>query len=196
MDHLIRRASFVVAAIILGRIALYFLITPGSTLVQNARMGEWKKAEVREACFEALERLNDPDLPRYPSDIVSADGVSRAIEMTAAMHCYIVTKRDAVCNPNDRAYIVDYIGRYYDKMDSMMASAKRKGPDQLKLMQAFWNSRRNQQIASTIDAAIREGKLNKSDFGWSSPAALKPALEQNAKAPDRCAPQRGAARNG
>ena len=195
MDHFIRRASFVVAAIILGQIALYFLMTPGATLVHNARMGEWKKAQVREACFEALERLNDPDLPSYPSDFATADGLTRATEMTAALHCYMVTKRDAVCNPDDRAYIVDYIGRYYDKMDSMMASAKRKGPDQFKLMQAFWNSRRNQQISSTIETAIRDGKLNKSDFGWSAPAALKTALDQNAKAADRCTPQRSPARS-
>jgi hypothetical protein len=196
VDHFIRRASFVVAAIILGRIAMYFLITPGATLVHNARMGEWKKAEVREACFEALENLNDPNLPHYQSDIATADGLTRATEMTAALHCYIVTKRDAVCKPDERAYIVDYIGRYYDKMDSMMASAKRRGPDQLKLMKEFWNSRRNQQIASTIEAAVRDGKLNKSDFGWSTPAALKPMLDQNAKAADRCPPQRSAARNG
>jgi hypothetical protein len=196
VDHFIRRASFVVAAIILGQIVLYFLMTPGATLVHNTRMGESRKAEVREACFEALEQLNHPDLPRYPSDIATADGVARATEMTAALHCYMVTRRDAVCNPDDRAYVVDYIGRYYDKMDSMMASAKRKGPDQLKLMQGFWNSRRNQQIAATIEAAIRDGKLNKSDFGWSIPAALKPMLDQNAKAADRCAPQRSATRSG
>jgi len=196
VDHFIRRASFVVAAIIFGRIALYFLMTPGATLVHNTRMGESRNAEVREACFEALEQLNDPALPRFPSDIATADGITRATEMTAALHCYIVTKRDAVCNADDRAYIVDYIGRYYDKMDSMMASAKRKGPDQLKLMQQFWTSRRNQQISSAIEASIRDGKLNKSDFGWSIPAALKPALDQNAKAVDRCAPQRSATRSG
>jgi hypothetical protein len=193
MDHFIRRASFVIAAIVLGRLALYFVLTPGATLVHNARMGEWKKADVREACFEALERLDDPDLPRYPSDFTSADGVTRAREMTAALHCYIVTKRDAVCNPDNRAYIVDYIGKYYDKMDSMMASAKRNGPGQLGMMERFWNSRRNQQIASTLDGAIRDGKLSKSDFGWSVPVALKASLQQNAKAPDRC-PQRTAAR--
>lgn len=194
MDHFIRRAAFVLTAIVIGQTILYFSLTPGSTLVRNARMGEWKKADVREACFGALEQLKDPNLPRYPSDFTSADGVHRAREMTAALHCYIVTKKDAMCDPNNRAYIVDYIGKYHDKMDTMLASAKRQGPEQLKMMQMFWNSRHNQTIASTLDAAIRDGKLNKSDFGWSTPNALKPGLDKNANAPDRCTPVRAASR--
>ena len=194
MDHFIRRASFVIGFVILGRLALYFYLTPGATLVHNDRMGEWKRADVREACFGALERLNDPGLPRYPSDFTSAEGVYRATEMTAALHCYLVTKRDAVCSPDNRAYIVDYIGKYYDKMDSMMASAKRKGDLQLGMMQRFWDGRRNREIASTIEAAIHDGKLSKRDFGWSAPAPLKASLDRYAAAPDLCVGQRTATR--
>lgn len=184
--HLVKRAAFIITAIILGRFGLYLLMTPGVTLPHNTRMGEWKKADVREACFGALETLKDPELPRYPSDFTTADGVERAREMTAALHCYLVTKRDAVCNPDNRAYIVDYVGKYYDKMDSMMASAKRQGGSQFTMMQRFWDSGRNRQISAAIETAIREGKLSKSDFGWSSPAALKTLLAQYAKAPDQC----------
>ncbi len=67
-------------------------MNPGATLPRNARIGEWKKAEVREACFGALETLNDPHLPRPISDvrIVPVPDVHRSIEMTAALNCYVV----------------------------------------------------------------------------------------------------------
>ena len=32
--------------------------------------------------------------------------------MTAALHCYLVTHPNAICEKNNRAYIVDYINRF------------------------------------------------------------------------------------
>ena len=196
MDYFIRRAAFVVGAIILGNLALYFVFNAEAMLPRDKRIGDWSSSEVRNSCFVAPWRLRDPELPRYPSDFVAPDYVPRVREMTAGLYCMVVTKHDSVCDPDNRAYIVDAIGKYYDKRDTMLASAKSKGAEQLGMMQQFWNSRRNQQIDSTIEAAIREGKLKKSDFGWFPPAALKPVLNQYAKAPDRCAPQRTAAGRG
>jgi hypothetical protein len=194
--HYLKRAIFVIVAIVLGRYALALIMNPGATLPSNARMGEWKKAEVREACFEALETLNDPHLPRTISDIsiVPVPDLRRAIEMTAALNCYMVTKHNAVCDPHNRAYIVDYIGKYYSKMDDMLSQAKRNGPEYVGMIREFWNSRRNQDIARGIEASIRDGKLAKSDFGWSVPSALKPVLDKYSGVPNRCAPTRSASR--
>ena len=37
--------------------------------------------------------------------------------MTAALNCYLVTHPNAICERNNRAYIVDYINRYFAKFD-------------------------------------------------------------------------------
>jgi hypothetical protein len=192
MDHLMRRVGFVVGAIMLGHLVLYFVFNAEAMMPRNKRLGDRSSSEVRNSCYVAPWRLRDPELPQYPSDFVTPPEAPAVREMTAGLFCQVVTKHDAVCDPDNRAYIVDFIGRYYGKREAMLATAKSKSAEQLDMMQRFWNSRRNQQIDAAIAAAIRDGKLHKSDFGWSPPAALKPLLSQYAKAPDRCPPQRSA----
>jgi hypothetical protein len=196
MTHFIKRAAFVIVAIIVGRFALYLVFNVENMLPRNPRLGDSSSAEVRQSCFVAPWRLRDPDLPSYPSDFITPNDTPQVREMTASLYCQMVTKYDAVCDRDNRAYIVDYIGKYYDKRDTMLASAKSRGAEQFSMMQRNWNSRRNQQISAAIETAIGEGKLTKSDFGWFPPAALKPLLNQHAKAADRCAPQRTATRRG
>jgi hypothetical protein len=45
-----------------------------------------------------------------------------------------------------------------------------------------------------LSAHIKSGRLHKSDFGWSIPAAIKPMLEQHSGATDTCPAPRQAER--
>ena len=161
----------------------------GDALARNARLGDWREAQIRTACLGALERPErDPLMPKFPvaqHHIDLQDSV-RMLEATAALNCYVVTHRNAVCDRNNRAYIVASIGRYFEHMDSMLATASRHGEAEVRLVARLWNSPRHQAIAAALQDHIRQGRLAKADFGWSAPKALAPALTQHANALDAC----------
>jgi hypothetical protein len=189
--NLFGRVLFVLVAIAVGTEAVnYFVLGhTGDILPRNGRMGEWRAAQVRPACYGALEAPErDPLLPKLPGEghrIDSGDFV-RAREMTAALHCYVVTHANAICQPDNRAYIVDYIGKYFVKINDMLAIASQYGEDELRNVRQLWDSPRNREIQAAIEDNIRTGRLSKADFGWSVPAMLKPQLERHAAARDTC----------
>ena len=61
--------------------------------------------------------------------------------MTVALNCYVVTNAKAVCEPNNRAYVIDYIGKYYAKRDEMLSVAKQYGEAEIRNVRQVWNSR-------------------------------------------------------
>ena len=73
-----------------------------------------------------IPRLKAPErdelLPKLTSNEHRVDwrDLNRAKEMTAALNCYLVTHPNAICERNNRAYIVDYINRYFAKFDEMI----------------------------------------------------------------------------
>jgi hypothetical protein len=188
------RALFVVCGIVVGSTAINYYVFghTGDLSTQNARIGAWREAQVREACFGAMEYPEkdpaNPKLPAVPNRIGLIDHHD-AIKVTAALHCYLVTQRGAVCERNNRAYIVDYIARYFGKMDEMLGTAKSYGADETTNVRELWNSRNNRAIAAALDDHIRNGRLVKSDFGWSVPTPLKTQLARTG-APDMCAKER------
>ena len=52
--HLVKRAAFIITAIILGRFCLYLLMTPGVTLPHNTRMGAARGASAKVAMMKLL----------------------------------------------------------------------------------------------------------------------------------------------
>jgi hypothetical protein len=193
---IIKSGFFVLGGIAVGAYMLNTWMNPGDALPRNARMGAWREAQVRPACYEAVDvkdQYTSPKLPSGPHKIDFGD-YSRAVQLTAALNCYVVTQKNAVCEPNNRAWIVDYIGRYYSKMDAMLASAKRVGEAEVAKVRQVWNSPQNQAINRALENFIREGKLANSDFGWSSPDALKPLFAKYSGAADQCSPLRAASR--
>jgi hypothetical protein len=192
--NLMWRALFVVAGIVVGSTAINIVLgNSGDYLPGSARVGDWRNALVRTACYDALaipeQAPGAPPRPTAPHRIDYQD-YRRAVELAAALNCYLVTQTGAVCERNNRAYIVDYIGKYFDKMDAMLSTAARHGDDEVRYVKAMWNSQNNRSIAAALDDQIRNGRLNKSDFGWSVPAPLKAQLAASANAPDKCANQR------
>ena len=130
--NFLMRAAFVLGGIFLGiNLINYFVLGhTGDYLPGGQRMGEWKEAKIREACYPALESPErDELLPKLASNQHRVDWreLNRAKEMTAALNCYLVTHPNAVCERNNRAYIVDYINRYFAKFDEMIEVAKRYG---------------------------------------------------------------------
>ncbi len=193
---IVKSAFFVLGGIAVGSYLLNLSLNPGDGLPRNSGMGEWREAQVRPACYEAVDVKDPYDSPKLPSGPHKIDfgDYARAVQLTAALNCYVVTQRDAVCEPNNRAWIVDYLGRYYSKMSSMLSSAKSHGEAEVAKVRQVWNAPQNQAIARALEAYIRDGKLAKGDFGWSAPGALKPLFDKYANAPDRCAPTRSASR--
>jgi hypothetical protein len=194
--NFIQRAFFVIGGIAVGSYLLGTYLNPGDALPRNSRMGSWREAEVRPACYEAVD-VKDPYLsPRLPSGSHQIDfgDYARAVQLTAALHCYVVTQKNAICEPNNRAWIVDYLGRYYGKMNDMLAAAKKGGDAEIAKVRQVWNSPQNQAINKTLENYIRDGKLAKADFGWSMPGPLKPLLDRYAGAPNQCTPVRAASR--
>jgi hypothetical protein len=189
--NLLMRAAFVLGGIFLGiNLLNYFVL--GNTadyLPGGVRMGEWKEARIREACYPALEHPErDGLLPKLSTNDHRIDWreLTRAVEMTAALNCYLVTHPNAVCERNNRAYIVDYINRYYAKIDEMIGTAKRYGDAEITNVRRLWDSPRNRAINAALLTDTSTGRLVKADFGWSVPTAIKPQLDQYKGTGDDC----------
>lgn len=188
---LLKRAAFVIGGIFLGiNLINYFVLgNTGDYLPGGARMGEWKEAKVREACYPALEFIErDGQLPKLSTDRHRVDwrDLTRAQEMTAALNCYLVTHPNAICERNNRAYIVDYINRYFAKFDEMVDTAKRYGDAEISTVKNLWDSPRNRAINAALVRDASGGRLIKADFGWSMPTAMKPMLDQYKGTSDNC----------
>jgi hypothetical protein len=192
--NLIARGLFVVGGIAVGSFLINHFVfgNTGDALIRSDRIGEWRKADVREACFPAMEYPERDSLaPKMPAGQhrVSASDHRRAVELTVALNCYLVTKTDAICQPDNRAYIVDYIGRYYKKKNEMLAIAKAYGDAEVRNVEALWNSQRSRAIDKALADNIRSGRLTRGDFGFSSPEPLQPLLAQrHSQGPDTCPP--------
>jgi len=189
--YLLKRAAFVVGGIFLGiNLLNYFVLgNTGDYLPGGERMGEWKEARIREACYPALEFIErDGQLPKLSTDRhrVAWQDLTRAQEMTAALNCYLVTHPNAVCERNNRAYIVDYINRYFAKFDEMLDIAKRYGDAEISTVRNLWDSPRNRAINAALTRDAGSGRLIKADFGWSMPTAMKPMLDQYKGTSDNC----------
>lgn len=195
--NIVRSGFFVLGGIAVGSYLLGTWMNPGDALPSNGgRVGAWRDAEVRPACYEAVDVKDPYTSPKLPSGQHQIDfgDYARTVQLTAALHCYVVTQKNAVCEPNNRAWIIDYLGRYYGKMNDMLAAAKKGGDPEIARVRQVWNSPQNQAINKSLEAHIRDGRLNKSDFGWAAPGMLKPLLDKHASAPDQCKPVRAASR--
>jgi hypothetical protein len=189
--NLIGRGLFVLGGIAIGSFLINHFVfgNTGDALPKSERMGEWRKAAVREACFPATESPEKDSLaPRMPAGAhrVSPQDFRRAREMTVALNCYLVTKANAVCDPDNRAWIVDYVGKYYGKKDEMLSTAMSYGEGEIRNVEQVWNSPRNRAIEAALAEHVKDGHLARRDFGWSAPAAIRPLLDRYADAADQC----------
>lgn len=186
------RALFVIGAIVVGRTAIG-LYTEGASAFFNtetARVGNWREAKLRPACSIVREYpAREVGVPARPLRLFHED-YERALELSAALKCFLVTQHNAVCERDNRAYVIHYAGEYFSKMDEMLSAALRHGEEHVRQVRALWNAPNNKAAMDALDAHIRAGKLHTSDFGRSAPAQLKPQLAQWAKATDGCAHQR------
>ena len=189
--NFLKRAAFVLGGIFLGiNLLNYFVLgQTGDYLPGGPRMGEWKEARMREACYPALESPERYELlPKPPTADHRLDwrDLNRARDMTAALNCYLVTHPNAVCERNNRAYIVDYINRYFSAFDDMMSAAKRYGETEMSTVRKLWDSPRNRAITAALMQDTGNGRLIKADFGWTAPTAMKPMFEQYKGTADNC----------
>jgi len=189
--YLLKLAAIFVGAIFVGvNLINYFVLGhTGDYLPGGERMGEWKAAKIREACSPALEHPErDGQLPRLSTDRHRVDwrDLTRAVEMTAALNCYLVTHPNAICERNNRAYIVDYINRYFAKFDEMLDIAKQYGEAEISTVKNLWDSPRNRAINAALMRDISSRRLIKADFGWTTPVAMKSMLGQYNGTTDNC----------
>ena len=149
--NILQRIFFVIGGIAVAGYLLNYLLTPADSLPRNARMGEWRDAKVRPACYDAVDDMKDPLLPKFPSGNHHIDfgDFAQAVRTTAALNCYVVRERDAVCEPNNRAWIVDYMGKYYGTRDRLIAAAAQYGEAESALVKTTLGSERNRAIAFT-----------------------------------------------
>jgi len=187
------RALFVIAAIVAGRVAIGLIWEGPSAFTfqrETERVGNWRQAKLGPACSIVREHpTREVGVPAQPHR-VAWDEYERALELSAALNCFLVTQTNAVCERNNRAYVIHYVGEYFSKMDEMLSAAARYGDDEVRTIRSLWNAPNNRAAMESLDAHIRNGKLHTSDFGRSAPAQLKPQLAQWAKATDGCAGQR------
>jgi hypothetical protein len=189
--NFLKRAAFVLGGIFLGiNLLNYFVLGhTGDYLPGGPRMGEWKEARIREACYPALESPERDDLlPKPPTADHRLDwrDLNRARDMTAALNCYLVTHPNAVCERNNRAYIVDSINRYFAAFDDMMSAANRYGESEMSTVRKLWDSPRNRAITAALVQDTGNGRLVKADFGWTAPAVMKPMFDQYKGTADNC----------
>jgi hypothetical protein len=189
--NLLMRAGFVVGAIFVGANLINYSVlgNTGDYLPGGARMGEWKAARIREACYPAfVVSERDATLPLLTTNDhrVAWQDLKQARTLTTALHCYLVTHPNAICEKNNRAYIVDYINRYFSKFDEMVDIAKRYGESEITNVKNLWDSPRNRAISAALIQDASSGRLIKADFGWSTPAAMRPMLDQYKGKTDNC----------
>lgn len=185
------RVAFILGAIFVGlNLVNYFVVgNTGDYLPGGERMGAWKAAKIREACYPALMSAGrDTTLPTLVSNDhrVAWQDLREAKNMTAALYCYLVTHPNAVCEKNNRAYIVDYINRYFAKFDEMIDIAKRYGEAEVTTVRNLWDSPRNRAITAALKQDAVNGRLIKADFGWTTPGAMKSIFDQYSGAADSC----------
>ena len=190
----IARAIFVAAGVLGGGFAVNHFVF-GDTLslssfnMPGTRLGAARDAKVRTACYFATEapekERTRPVLPASRHRIDPND-YDRTVMLTAALNCYVVTQRNAVCEPNNRAYIVDYIGKYFGKWDAMLETAARYGDGEAQNVKLLWDNEQSHAIAAALEDHIRNGRLKKSDFGWYPPAMIKAQLNRFSGATDVC----------
>jgi hypothetical protein len=186
------RALFVIGAIVVVRtaIGLYWEGPSAFFNTETARVGNWRDATLRPACQIVREQpMREVGAPARPQR-VSWEDHERALELSAALKCFLITQTNAVCDRDNRAYVIHYVGEYFSKMDEMLATAARYGDDDVRAVRSLWNAPNNRAAMESLDAHIRYGKLYASDFGRSAPAQLKPQLAQWANRADGCAGQR------
>lgn len=118
---------------------------------------------------------------RKRTEAVNIRDYHKVLNMSAALHCYVVTNSSAICNKDNRAYIVDYIGRYFKTKESMLSNAADEGEAEARAMRP-----RNQAISAALDADIKTGRIARDDFGWFVPDALEPSFDKYPNAPDSC----------
>ena len=167
--YLLKRAAFVVGAIFVGvNLINYFVLGhTGDYLPGGERMGEWKAAKIREACSPALEHPErDGQLPTLSTDRHRVDwrDLTRAVEMTAALNCYLVTHPNAICERNNRAYIVDYINRYFAKFDEMLDIAKRYGETEISTVRKSLGQSAQPRDQRGFDAGHQQRATDQSRF--------------------------------
>jgi hypothetical protein len=189
--NLLIRVAFILGAIFVGlNLVNYFIVgNTGDYLPGGERMGKWKAAKIREACYPALiTYVRDEQLPTLTGNDhrVASQDLREARDMTQALHCYLVRHPDAVCEKNNRAYIVDYINRYFAKFDEMIEIAKRYGEAEILNVRNLWDSPRNRAISAALRHDASSGRLIKADFGWTTPATMKAIFDQYKSAPDNC----------
>ena len=73
------------------------------------------------------------------------------------------------------------------KDPAVVAIAKQYGEAEIRNVRQVWNSPRNRAIDTALADHVKNGRLKKSDFGWSQPGPLSAVLAENTSAPDRCA---------
>jgi hypothetical protein len=190
MKLLIRVVCFLGAIFVgLNLINYSVLGNTGDYLPGGVRMGEWKAARIREACYPALvSPERDGMLPQLDSNDhrVAWQDLQQAKSMTAALHCYLVTHPNAICEKDNRAYIVDSMNRYFAKFDEMIDIAKRYGESEISTVRNLWDSPHNRAINAALRQDASNGRLIKADFGWTTPAAMKSIFDQYKGAADSC----------
>jgi hypothetical protein len=68
----------------------------------------------------------------------------------------------------------------------MMNTAKRYGEPEMSTVRDLWDSPRNRAISAALATDTSNGRLIKSDFGWTVPAAMKPLLDRYKGTTDNC----------
>lgn len=189
--NFLMRVACILGAIFVGlNLINYFVVgNTGDYLPGGQRMGKWKAAKIREACFPPLMSPGrDGTLPQLDSNDhrVAWQDLRQARNLTEALYCYVVTHPNAVCEKNNRAYIVDYINRYFAKFDEMIDIAKRYGEFEITTVRNLWDSPRNRAISAALRQDASNGRLIKADFGWTTPAAMKSIFDQYKGAADNC----------
>lgn len=152
----------------------------------SGRIGEWRKAEIREACFGETSRTHR-SWARLPENRIGLLTAQRGEMMATALNCYIVLNKQAVCEKHNRAYIVDYVTRYFSFKRGTYKTAEEYGERERKVVDQFWRNNGDDRIVYALADHIENGRLNSGDFGWFAPDELKQILAQFKGVHDKCA---------
>jgi hypothetical protein len=154
------------------------------------RIGRAEVAPVFQTCADTLDFLQQPGMQADPriAHLLLRWGnqpENYVISMGPFIDCALNRNRQDLCDPDNRALVVESLGRYL-RFDDQVAKAPAPQP-RLRGIPGYSPAQR-ENILLALAQHAREGRLVLSDFGWAPHAEIRKAFAATKPAADPCRP--------
>jgi hypothetical protein len=105
------------------------------------------------------------------------------------VECMLATPIHKVCDPDNRAAAVSYVGTYLVRGAAMVAEIDKMEPMKRFKAEEAYNVPQYRTVVRSVEQHLRSGSLVAADFGRSPPAQLGQLIVANPRQNDICSPR-------